>query len=422
MASTRDAKLSCQHNDTHRPPLASPGAHLTFDELQAAGPAQLPPEPVDCHTCCIVHPGVASCVGGQPNDPDIILTRADHNNSEKHYKNNRQWTYRRLLSKKPISLHHHHPGWGQVWFATATETRRRRQEKKCNEKQSHATDHNSNTNNTTNDNTVPTIVAVKQLHKGVVADYLLAGGPENPYAELAHLQAFAQESVVLDCWEALEDAHHLYMVTPAGISLYDVLFSAQRLSSTRIHHWFVQLLHILCFLEAHDIHHRDLSPDNLIVLPPNDRLVVMDFALAMRLPRPRRLLQSAVGTFGTHAYMAPELVTAPAFDGVAADLWSVMVIFYNLHTRHKLYDQPLCTDWSYVHFCLRNGLCDDAWNTTIWQNPSADVGLRRRAAAHLAWSDPVRQLMSQTLRACPSERWTLGQVIQSDYVQQHSPS
>ena len=267
------------------------------------------------------------------------------------------------------------------------------------------------------------MVAVKQLNKAVVADYLLANGPENPYTEVARLQRLSEEPYVLNCLEALQDKCSLYIVTPRapGGTLYDLVFNVfAPLSEQRIHFIFVQLLHILILLERENIHHRDLSPDNLVIFE-NDQIKVMDFALSMLLPKTksghRILLSSNIGTFGTHAYMAPELVQDEVFDGVSADLWSVMVILYNLQTRHKLYDHPLATDWSFRYFILHQGLARERMNQALLHAPLADGRLRERARAHL-WTSNVRIILGHSLKRNPRDRWTLAQVIESDYVQQ----
>eukprot|EP00977_Amphora_coffeiformis_P024968 scaffold17791_cov118-Amphora_coffeaeformis.AAC.1 len=273
------------------------------------------------------------------------------------------------------------------------------------------------------------VVAVKELSKAVVTDYLLGDGSENPFVELCRLQEYRQESLVLDCWEALEDRDSLYFVSPRAVggNLYDLVFGSPNLqvplSAKRIHNIFVQLLHVLAFLERRNIHHRDLSPDNF-VLNEHGRIQVMDFALSMRIPvvDGQRTLIRHVGSFGTHAYLAPELVcSATAFDGVAADLWSVMVILYNLQTRQKLYDQPLPSDGSFRHFVWHQKLVSREFNEFILHAASQQKGaerssLYRRAVAHLNWSADVRELLGHTLRPNVRTRWTLAQVMESNYV------
>ena len=389
-------------------PIPSRGSRWTYTELEDAFPPQ-PPVPEERH--CTIYPATedpSSCrLKLQPTrdnnekPPFITLLRAD----------NPSWAYGRLLTKPAIPLDHHDVGWGKVWFAVAYRA------SPC-----------TSTRSSTSTDTVgtftaahpPEYVAIKELSKAVVADYLLNDGPENPFVELCRLQEYSQESCVLDCWEALEDRDSLYFVSPLAVggNLYDILFSPLVwLPAKRIHTIFVQLLNILAFLERQNIHHRDLSPDNFL-LDDKDQIKVMDFALSMRIPviDGQRTLISHVGSFGTHAYLAPEVVGENAFDGVAADLWSVMVIFYNLQTRHKLYDRPIFSDGLFRHFVIRQKLVSKEFNETIVSASPVNSPMHARAVAHLKWSTDVRELLGNTLRQSVRVRWTLAQVMESDYV------
>jgi serine/threonine protein kinase len=398
------------------------GARLCYTDVEANGPPQ-PPAPETQQAC--IHLACAS-VSIKEHAEDEGATTSTTPKLVPCRKRRRsaqvppvicllrgvdpERAYGRLSSKEPVSLNHHAPGWGRLWCAVAY----------------------PRISGRTFCEGGAQLVAIKQLQKAVVTEYLLEDGPENPYTEIARLQEFSRQSTcVLPCLEVLEDCHSLYMVLPyaVGGTLYDTMFTSPLpLTERRTHGLFLELLEILVFLQASHIHHRDLSPDNLLFY--NNRLVVTDFALSMRIPvnvvtGERTLIQS-VGTFGTHAYLAPEIVAtmgggAPApFDGVAADLWSVMVILYNLHTRQKLYDQPLSgADWAFTFWIAQGSLMSVARNEAMLDDGDLPRCVRSAAAQHLSWiGTSLGDLLGHSLRADPRDRWSLAQVLESDYVRQ----
>ena len=289
----------------------------------------------------------------------------------------------------------------------------------------------------------PPRVAIKMLNKAVVDQELARGGRENPYKEICRYQELGDNVHVIRC-EALQDAQHLFIVTPMCRSFVEEIFGrSSPMPPATIHAYFVQMLRILLYLEQHDIHHRDLSPDNLFLLPrpggggTNDmgQLVLVDFAMSLRIPKaqqpadptrpPHRTLIKDQGNFGTPSWMAPEIMHRFPFDGVASDLWCVMHIFYNMLTVNLLYRRPMPADWSYRFFVLAGGLTNEGMNEQaievlqdIAEQAQAGVHeeILNRAMAHLAFAPSVRTLLRHTFQNAPHERWTLGQVIRSDYV------
>jgi predicted ATPase len=94
-----------------------------------------------------------------------------------------------------------------------------------------------------------------------------------------------------------------------------------------------QMLQALLYLHRRSVIHRDLKPDNVMVVA--DAVKVLDFGLAVA----REHLGETNETVGTLAYMAPEVLQgAPASE--AADLYAVGVIAYELFSG----THPFATD------------------------------------------------------------------------------
>ena len=92
-----------------------------------------------------------------------------------------------------------------------------------------------------------------------------------------------------------------------------------------------ELAQILAYIHSCGVIHRDLKPDNIVVCA-NDRMVVMDFGLALARMRHGEAIAGTVG------YMAPEQLKGFAIDP-RADIYSVGVILYQLVTRRLPFDE-----------------------------------------------------------------------------------
>jgi len=194
-------------------------------------------------------------------------------------------------------------------------------------------------------------VAVKTLKKSAVRRRLLyEGSPQNPYREAARMQQIGDDEHVLDCIECLEDNDYLYIVTrmALGGSLEDAIEMdnpdpEDLMEIDRVQTIFWKILKILGYLEEKGICHHDLSPGNFLFLT-DDNLVVFDLEFSIPIPvhnNGQRSLIKPQGSFGTPAFMAPEIYKdEKAFDGVAADLYSATVILYSLLTNQYLYYRP----------------------------------------------------------------------------------
>ena len=414
------------HSNGHSPPLLpeqlqpSPGSRLTFTEL-----SQYPPQPPVAEIYRpVIHqakckPQNVQVLHKQSDVPPVFLMRAD----------NPQQAYAFIPGKEPISLSHHHPDWGSVQFACVYPLAR--------------------PNVFRAPSSEPQFVAIKQLNKAAVDKYLRRGGHENPYKEIALMQELGDNVHVIQCIEALQDDTNLYIVTPkacADGTLKDYIpwFKHDSLPKDRIRDIFRKILAILLYLEQNNVSHRDLSPDNFLFLT-HDNLVVFDLALCDRIPQTsiangspsslqagnrQRCLILPHGNSGTRAWQSPEIFCDRVFDGVAADLWSAMVVLYNLFTNQVLYHLPHPSDISFRYFVLAKGLSSHPVNERTIEvlmelnRPGDDAGARgseardllNRAMAHLNFGRHAIQLLERSFAINPAQRWTLADTIESQYV------
>ncbi|KAJ1984251.1 Serine/threonine-protein kinase [Dimargaris verticillata] len=191
-------------------------------------------------------------------------------------------------------------------------------------------------------------VAIKSVSRSQLTKKLL----ENLESEIALLKRANHPNVVslLDC---LKSRNHIHLVVEycavGDLSVYikrrkelpALKGEAGGLKEPIVRHFLNQLALALNFLQASDIIHRDIKPQNLLLAPPSDEytlgsseslgvypnLKVADFGFARSLPS-----QDLAETLcGSPLYMAPEILGFQKY-GSKADLWSTGAVLYEMIT------------------------------------------------------------------------------------------
>ncbi len=129
--------------------------------------------------------------------------------------------------------------------------------------------------------------------------------------------------------------NYLVMELIDGVSLYEILTSAERLAPGEVIPLFEQLCDALEAAHEKGFIHRDLKPANILVLkrPPHPFIKILDFGLAkLRSNADPEGEQTAVGTVvGTPTYMAPEQCLGDPVDP-RTDVYALGVMLYELLT------------------------------------------------------------------------------------------
>jgi serine/threonine protein kinase/outer membrane protein assembly factor BamB len=105
--------------------------------------------------------------------------------------------------------------------------------------------------------------------------------------------------------------------------------------------WFMQAADALRTVHDGGLVHRDIKPSNLMVLHDGSTIKVMDFGVARATEESRSFVTEAGKVLGTVLYMSPEQLRADEADaliGPATDVYSLCATFYELFTRHRLYE------------------------------------------------------------------------------------
>ncbi len=180
-------------------------------------------------------------------------------------------------------------------------------------------------------------VAVKMLLPGRVA-------LDQEYDFLARFDREAQAVAALDHPNILgvhdygqaDGAAYLVMPYIAGGSLDDRLRRERRLSLQQTDTYLRQAAAALDFAHRRNLIHRDIKPQNMLLHPEGDRLLLADFGIAKVLSETSA--QSLTGVMGTPAYMAPEQTRGQV--GRATDIYALGCVLFQMLTGEPPYAGP----------------------------------------------------------------------------------
>ncbi|MGI8827258.1 MAG: protein kinase domain-containing protein [Chloroflexota bacterium] len=133
-----------------------------------------------------------------------------------------------------------------------------------------------------------------------------------------------------------------------GHSLGQML-RVEHLSLTRVKKLLLQVVSALDYAHHRGIVHRDIEPDNIMVVG-DDLVKVTDFGIA-RILRTGTTLNTAIGTsIGTPLYMSPEQIEGQKVDG-RSDIYSLGAVLYQMVAGHPPFEgeDPLTVAFKHVH-------------------------------------------------------------------------
>ncbi|KAK7012265.1 CAMK/CAMKL/GIN4 protein kinase [Favolaschia claudopus] len=126
-----------------------------------------------------------------------------------------------------------------------------------------------------------------------------------------------------DVWETSTDLYLILEYVQGG-ELFEHLCKKGRLPTEEALRYFQQIISAMDYCHKFNIAHRDLKPEN-ILLDEDFNVKIADFGMAAW--QANGMLRTSCGS--PH-YAAPEIVSAQAYNGSAADIWSCGVILHAL--------------------------------------------------------------------------------------------
>lgn len=312
---------------------------------------------------------------------------------------NVQHAYMRIQEIPPIDLGHHYPGWGCVYFGVILPMIQEGVFRLPAEEKAQK-------------------VAIKRLSKAAVGAYLEKGGNENPFKEIQRMQWLGDNQHVLGLVEALHDDAYLYIIMPycEGGTLVQWIFEKRDQIGEQfggVAAVFLNILENVEYLHQNGVCHRDLSPDNCMVLG-NGRIVFNDLAMSFRIPPGDLTTRIGKGFFGKPAYLPPEIVSGFHYFGArVCDLWSSAVILFNLVTGEIAWQKSLPSDLRFQYLVMAGGLSRISMNERtieILANEPSTSNLRSLAEKCMDLNPAVSDLLEGVLKLDPNQRWNSNQV------------
>lgn len=141
-----------------------------------------------------------------------------------------------------------------------------------------------------------------------------------------------------------EGRPYIAMELLSGRTLREELDLGGPLPMDQVERIVVQICQALHAAHRHGVVHRDIKPDNVMLLGGRDQIKLTDFGVAKSLED--STLTATGSTLGTPAYMSPEQVQGRELDG-RSDIFSTGVILYELATRRRPFRGDNLTEVTY---------------------------------------------------------------------------
>ncbi|KAI8640276.1 kinase-like domain-containing protein [Parasitella parasitica] len=142
-----------------------------------------------------------------------------------------------------------------------------------------------------------------------------------------------------DMLDYFEDEDHYYIVMGlhgAGMDLFDYIeLNSHGIPESEIRRIFKQIALAVRHLHDHNIVHRDIKDENVVLDQQCGSLRLIDFGSAAYL-KPGRKYETFVGTLD---YAAPEILRGHTYSGKPQDVWALGILLFTLvYRENPFYD------------------------------------------------------------------------------------
>ena len=236
------------------------------------------------------------------------------------------------------------------------------------------------------------------------------------YNEVEHLKV-AKHASIVQLYEAIDTPNSLYLILERADKgdLYDFImenstileneegencYAHERQTSgigeALARRFFKQISEALYLCHSNNIVHRDLKPENVVIFTDKDestklRAKITDFGFSNKFNPETQLLSTSCGSL---AYSAPEVLLGDEYIAPAVDVWSLGVLLYMLVCGKAPFNE---TNDSETLTCI----LDCKFEIPPYVNPDC------------------QHLIKSMIRLEPTERLTMGQVLNSSWVTQN---
>jgi calcium/calmodulin-dependent protein kinase I len=214
--------------------------------------------------------------------------------------------------------------------------------------------------------------------------------------EVTMMQSQSGSKYVVELLDFYEEKDNFYLVMEycVGGDLFDRVLRFTHYTESDAHDLTVELLKAVRSIHKAGIAHRDIKPQNVLLLSNDDNVLIRiaDFGYARRVYTP----ESLTNRVGTPSYVAPEVLKNLPHDQ-RVDIWSLGVVVFVLLVGYP----PFLEENQTVLFHkIRNGewvFYEDDWK-------------------HI--SKEAKDFVQSLLVVDPNERWTIDECLRSPWIQQ----
>ena len=169
------------------------------------------------------------------------------------------------------------------------------------------------------------IVAIKSFNK----KKLHTESPKSKIYHEVNLMKNLRHSSIVKILETLETEKYIFIIMEhiAGGDLLSFIKKRTKLTEKTSKIIFKQLIKSIKYLHMHNIVHRDIKLDNILI-DLNSSIKLCDFGISRRIKKGELLKDQC----GTPAYIAPEILSNEPYEGYPVDLWSSGVVLYAMLT------------------------------------------------------------------------------------------
>lgn len=156
--------------------------------------------------------------------------------------------------------------------------------------------------------------------------------------EIEIMKKLGRHENIVRLYQVIKTTKYYFLVTDccAKGELYDYIVDKGKLSEQQSCKYFLQILSAVEYLHNHNIVHRDLKAENLLLTDNYETIKLADFGFANYF-KPDDLLSTWCGS---PPYAAPELFEGVRYVGPQVDIWSLGVVLYVLVCGSLPFDGP----------------------------------------------------------------------------------
>ncbi len=143
--------------------------------------------------------------------------------------------------------------------------------------------------------------------------------------ETSIMKSLSSSNYIVKIYETYQTQKHFCIVMEyicAG-DLLSYIRKRSKLNEQIAKFIFKQIILSLQFIHSHNIVHRDIKLDNILI-DLNNNIKICDFGVSKRIVNNDKMFEQC----GTPAYIAPEILKNKGYEGFSVDIWSCGVVLY----------------------------------------------------------------------------------------------